>query len=119
VGISKGGNPFCPPQNIDGMQSALFSELSEERWLAGLDLDPSLNRAAYHVCELNAIHPFREGTGRAIRFYIDVLSVRSRGDLFDWTQAGAEGYSQACIEGFNQDYRRLRLILMRCADQGE
>lgn len=116
MGIPKGGTLFCPPQNIDVMLSALFSELSKERWLAGLGLDPFLNRAAYYVCELNAIHPFREGNGRAIRFYIDALSVRSRGDLFDWTQAGAEEYLQACIEGFNQDYRLIEVILMRCAD---
>jgi cell filamentation protein len=73
VGISKGGPPFCPPQNIDMPMGALFSELEKDRWLAGLNLESFLGRAAYYACEINAVHPFREGNGRAIRFYLDVL----------------------------------------------
>lgn len=30
-----------------------------------------------------AVHPFREGNGRAISFYLDALSPRVRGDVFD------------------------------------
>jgi fido (protein-threonine AMPylation protein) len=65
------------------------------------------------------VHPFREGNGRAIRFYLDVLSARARGDIFDWMRAGADEYLQACIEGFNQDYGRMRAILLRCAQSEE
>ena len=39
VGISKGGTPFCPPQNIDTMMNAIFTELEQELWLSGLDLE--------------------------------------------------------------------------------
>jgi fido (protein-threonine AMPylation protein) len=46
VGIAKGGTPFCPPQNIDAMMSSLFSELEREGWLAGLNLDSFIERAA-------------------------------------------------------------------------
>lgn len=115
VGISKGGTPFCPPQNIGGMMNALFAELELERWLAGLDLDSFLERAGYYTCELNAIHPFREGNARAIRFYIDFLSALTRGDIFDWTQTNADEYLQACVAGFRGDYTRMKLVLQRCA----
>ena len=118
VGISKGSTPFCLPQNIDAMMTALFAELEGERWLVGLDLESFIARAAYYVCEVNAVHPFREGNGRAIRFYIDVLSAKSRGDIFDWTRADAREYLAACIEGFNQDYSKMRAILTDCADAG-
>jgi cell filamentation protein len=47
VGISKGGTPFCPPQNIDTMMNAIFTEIEQERWLGGLDLDTFIERAAY------------------------------------------------------------------------
>lgn len=115
VGISKGGTPFCPPQNIDLMMGGLFSELERERWLAGLDLESFLVRAAYYACEINAVHPFREGNGRAIRFYFDVLSARTRGDLFDWTLTSEDEYLRACIEGFSQDYGLMKAVLRRCA----
>jgi cell filamentation protein len=115
VGISKGGTPFCPPQNIEGMMSTLFAELERERWLSGLGAERFLERAAYYVCEINAVHPFREGNGRAIRFYIDVLSARARGDLFDWTLTGEDEYLRACVAGFSQDYGPMLAVLERCA----
>lgn len=115
VGISKGGTPFCPPQNIAVTMGALFAGLERERWLAGLGPEEFLERAAYYVCELNAVHPFREGNGRAIRFYLDVLSARARGDIFDWTLAGEEEYLQACVAGFAEDYDPMLDVLRRCA----
>jgi cell filamentation protein len=115
VSISKGGTPFCPPQNIDAVMSALFSEFEQERWLSGLALDSFLERAAYYVCEMNAVHPFREGNARTIRFYIDVLFALTRGDLFDWTQTNTEEYLEACVAGFRGDYSRMNVVLQRCA----
>jgi cell filamentation protein len=115
VGIAKGGTPFCPPQNIDAMMSSLFIELEREQWLAGLDLDSFIGRAAYYTCEINAVHPFREGNGRAIRFYVDVLSAKARDDIFDWTKSSADEYLQACVAGFQQNYSRMISVLKRCA----
>ena len=115
VGISKGGTPFCPPQNIDTMMNEIFNELEKEGWLGGLEFDTFIERAAYYICEINAVHPFREGNGRAIRFYIDVLSARTCGDIFDWTQSSPDEYLQACIAGFQQDYSLMISALKRCA----
>jgi cell filamentation protein len=115
VGIAKGGTPFCPPQNIDAMMSSLFAELGREQWLAGLDLDSFIERTAYYICEISAVRPFREGNGRAIRFYVDVLSAKARGDIFDWTRSSADVYIQACVAGFQQDYSRMISVLKRCA----
>lgn len=115
VGISKGGTPFCPPRNIDSTMTDIFTELERERWLFGLDLGVFIERAAYYICEINAVHPFREGNGRAIRFYVDVLSARTRGDIFDWTKSTADEYLQACVAGFQQDYNLMIKNLKRCA----
>lgn len=115
VGISKSGTPFCPPQNIDRMMKAIFVELERERWLKGLAPDSFMERAAYYICEINAVHPFREGNGRAIRFHIDVLSVLTRSDLFDWTRTSADEYLKACVAGFQQDYSLMVSVLKKCA----
>ncbi len=115
VGISKGGTLFCPPQNIEGMMRSLFAGLERERWLTGPEPEEFLGRAAYYVCELNVVHPFREGNGRAIRFYLDVLSARARGDIFDWTLAAEEEYLRACVAGFAEDYGPMLAVLTRCA----
>lgn len=115
VSISKGGTPFCPPQNIDAMMNALFAELEREGWLSGLGTGPFMERAAYYACEINAVHPFREGNGRAIRFYLDVLSARTRGDIFDWTLTSEEEYLRACAAGFGHNYGPMVAVLGRCA----
>ena len=95
--------------------SSLFTELEREHWLEGLDLDSFIGRAAYYICEINAVHPFREGNGRAIRFYVDVLSAEARADIFDWTRLSADEYLQACIAGFQRNYSRMISVLKRCA----
>jgi cell filamentation protein len=115
VGISKGGTPFCAPANIEVMMKPLFEELRLEDWLSGLDLQAFTERTAYLACEINAIHPFREGNGRAIRFYLDVLSVRVRGDLFDWTLTTPEDYLRACVAGFEKNYDPMTSLLRKCA----
>jgi cell filamentation protein len=53
--------------------------MEREGWLSGFTTDPFMERAAYYACEINAVHPFREGNGRAVRFYLDVLSAHTRG----------------------------------------
>ncbi|HEX8891457.1 MAG TPA: Fic family protein [Pyrinomonadaceae bacterium] len=115
VGISKGGTPFCPPHNIDRMMNDIFAGLDKERWLNGTDLESFIERAAYYICEINAVHPFREGNGRAIRFYIDVLSARARADIFDWTLTREDEYLRACVAGFDQDFDPMITLLRRCA----
>ncbi len=115
MGTSKSGTPFCPPHNIDAMMGALFAGLEREEWLLGLDAGPFTERAAYYTCEINAVHPFREGNGRAIRFYLDVLLARTRGDLFDWTLTSEDEYLRACVAGFSQDYGPMVALLGRCA----
>jgi hypothetical protein len=47
----------------------------------------------------------------AIRFYIDVLSAHTRGDLFDWTLTSEDEYLRACIPRFSHDYGPCALCL--------
>ena len=39
----------------------------DRRFLRGLDRDVFTGRLAYYLGEVNALHPFREGNGRAKR----------------------------------------------------
>jgi cell filamentation protein len=97
------------------MMNIIFVGLDKERWLSGSDLESFIERAAYYICEINAVHPFREGNGRAIRFYMDVLSARTRADIFDWTLTSEDEYLRACVAGFGQDFDPMIALLQRCA----
>ena len=62
-----------------------FAKLAAENHLKGLDADAFANRAAYYLGELNAIHPFREGNGRAQREFIRELAAEA-GYRINWNR---------------------------------
>lgn len=74
IDISKGNNRFAHHAHIAGAAATLFKQLAEEKNLAGLDAASFSNRAAYYLGELNALHPFREGNGRAQREFASHLA---------------------------------------------
>lgn len=73
--ISKGDTMFARSQHIKGYTNKILTELKMEVYLKGLPLNQFSNRIAYYMAELNIIHPFREGNGRAIREFIRSLAA--------------------------------------------
>jgi len=83
VNIYKGDSPFAPPLNIQPTLADLLSKLKAERLLSGLRAEEFAPRAAFYLGEINAIHPFREGNGRAQREFIRQLAVQA-GHPLSW-----------------------------------
>lgn len=42
--------------------------------------------------EMNAAHPFREGNGRSMRIWLDLIFKREIGCVTDWSRIGKEDY---------------------------
>jgi cell filamentation protein len=61
------GAVFCLPQYVESSAAVIFRELHDEDCLRGLRHDMFVGRLAYYLGEVNALHPFREGNGRAQR----------------------------------------------------
>jgi cell filamentation protein len=57
-----------------------------------------------------ALHPFREGNGRAAREFFRTLSLAA-GYYLDWGAADAEMLLEADINAFDRDYKPLKEIL--------
>jgi cell filamentation protein len=74
---------FCLPQYIDSSASAIFGELHGEDCLRGLPRDAFVRRLAHYLGEVNALHPFREGNGRAQRALFGQLA-RDAGFTLAW-----------------------------------
>jgi cell filamentation protein len=74
VPISKGGNPFCYPEHIEAQANELFGQLADANCLQGLSKEDFAKQAAHFLAELNAIHPFREGNGRAQLTFLTLLA---------------------------------------------
>ena len=78
IDISKGANRFAHYAHIHNAAAPIFLQLAKENHLAGLDTAAFSNCAAYYLGELNALHPFREGNGRALREFISHLAHANR-----------------------------------------
>jgi cell filamentation protein len=73
VNIAKGGHMFCLVPHIAGQMEQRFNTIQAENGLKGLTREEFAARAAEHICEINAIHPFREGNGRTQRSFLGRL----------------------------------------------
>jgi cell filamentation protein len=63
----------------------VFNELANENQLRGLDKKQFIARLAYFYDQLNYIHPFREGNGRAQRVFWSRVA-HDAGYSIDWNK---------------------------------
>ncbi|MGR5149639.1 putative adenosine monophosphate-protein transferase Fic [Photobacterium alginatilyticum] len=99
VDITKGQTRFCHMENIQREAEKLFKELEQEEFLCGLPFDTFIKRMAHYYCELNIIHPFREGNGRVQRIFFEILAINAGYEvcweginLKEWVDANQMGY---------------------------
>ncbi|WP_213974965.1 Fic/DOC family protein [Tepidanaerobacter acetatoxydans] len=74
VDISK-GIWFARHNYIPLEGQKLFFNLKRERYLADMPFDKFCERLAHYKTEINMLHPFREGNGRAIREFTRLLAA--------------------------------------------
>jgi cell filamentation protein len=65
-----------------------------------LDVHTFSIRAGYYLGELNTIHPFREGNGRAQREFIRELAAEA-GYRINWARVTREQMFDASVESHN------------------
>ncbi len=112
VRISKGGSAFCYPEYIDQEMQKLFDGLEHQNYLHELSADVFATRAAHFLATLNAIHPFREGNGRAQTSFILLLADRADHPLnIDKLVPGR--FMEAMIASFEKDEQQLAVELKR------
>jgi cell filamentation protein len=87
VAIAK-GTWFCLPQYIESAAAEVFRALHGENLLRGLPRDVFTERLTYYFGEVNAVHPFREGNGRAQRAFFQQLASDA-GFILDWQHLDA------------------------------
>ncbi len=108
---SKGSSTFAHPKHLAGQLKQLFDELAEEAYLKGLSKDVFIQRLAHYLAELNALHPFREGNGRAVREFARQLALNA-GYRLDWSKIAEPAHIiNAFVDSFNKDNERLEALL--------
>ena len=63
--------------------------------------------------ELNALHPFREGNGRTIRLFLDLLATQSGYHPVDWKKTRHDEYIAACKLGMIKKHSVMKKIVYR------
>ena len=81
VNISKGGFRFAPImyldialENIEKMPQSTFEEIVEK------------------YVEMNVAHPFREGNGRSMRIWLDLILKKELNLVVDWSMIDKDDY---------------------------
>ena len=102
------GFAFVP--YIASSLAQLSSELRNEQYLAGMETPEFAKRASYYLGQLNAIHPFREGNGRAQNELLRHLAHRNKMNL-SWSGVTHEQLYEAArrsyLKGDNTGFERI------------
>ena len=75
---------FPPPVFIVQSLDGIFAKLASEDHLKALHADRFSERAAFYLGEINAVHAFRDGNGRAQREFLRTLALHA-GHRLVWT----------------------------------
>jgi cell filamentation protein len=108
--LSKGNSIFCRGQYIVENAKIIFENILRENNLLGLNKSKFIERMAYYMGEINALHPFREGNGRTAREFFRQLSINAKYTL-NFSKIEKEELLTADIEAFNGKYDKLINIL--------
>ena len=93
---------FTPPELIEAELSKLFGQLAGEHFLEGLPRKEFVSKIAVLHSGINRIHPFREGNGRAQRWFVRLLAA-SLGYNLHFEVISMERLVQASILSANGD----------------
>ena len=89
------------------MAEEIFQKLSNDNFLKNQnDRDDFINDLAFYMGESEALHPFREGNGRVIRFFFYEL-IKQAGHDVDWSEADPDRMLEGSIAAIDGDYQPL------------
>jgi cell filamentation protein len=109
VAIAK-GSVFCLPRYIETSAAEIFGQLRRESFLQGLAREEFLDRLTFYLGEVNALHPFHEGNGRAQRAFIEQLAGDA-GYTLNWQHLDANRNVTASAAIMHGDLAPMRKML--------
>ncbi len=113
VEISKNGMMFCSSnylaQSMKDFEKVFKQNIPIEKDSKSI---VSSKLAVIH-CELNAIHPFREGNGRTIRLFLDLIAGSIGYQPIDWSKSTQKEYMNACVKGMQQNYTPMQKVIYK------
>lgn len=115
VDISKGNTRFANVRFIEKEAHKLFFQLKQEKFLTQTAASEFAVRLAHYYSELNVIHPFRDGNGRAQRILFEALAINA-GQAIRWRTIEASEWLEANIAAYHCKLAPLASLLQRALD---
>ena len=113
VDVAKGSTRFCTASRIEPEAGKIFSNLARENWFSGCTRDQLIENIAEFIGDLNVLHPFREGNGRAMRLLSDFIVINA-GYQVDWAPVDSALWLQANIDSVACDYHAMQQVYSLC-----
>ena len=106
VNIAKGNFRFAPLmylqvslENIDKMPQSSYDEIIEK------------------YVEMNIAHPFREGNGRSMRIWLDLMLKKELHQVIDWSKVHKEDYLLAMERSLIRDIEIKHVLKQALTDE--
>ncbi|MGE0470521.1 MAG: Fic/DOC family protein [Nitrospira sp.] len=112
VDVIKDTSRFAHHAYLERAAETIFRELAQENHLRGLEPAEFSRRAAHDLAELNALHPFREGNGRAQREFLSQLA-RENDYAIAWDHITPADMLDASRRSFAGDLAPLTTLIQR------
>ena len=112
VDLTKDTNRFAHHAHLERAAAPIFRELAQEHYLRGLEPAEFSRRAAHYLAELNALHPFRDGNGRALRALFSQVAHDS-GYTIIWKNMTQADMLEASRRSFSGDLAPLTTLIQR------
>ena len=110
--MSRGGNAFCYAEHIDANAAKLFRTLDQDVFAGSAKRANFIDAASEFLGELNAIHCFRDGNGRAQITFLHLVADRACHPM-QLARVKRKTFLPAMIASFHSDLGPLRKELAK------
>lgn len=114
VDIAKPPTRFCTAPRIEPEANRLFRTLAAANWFEGMTREQLIPVVADFYGEVNMIHPFREGNGRAQRILFEHIVINVGFEISWWQVEEAEWIAANIAAAVAFDAGPLVRIFERC-----
>lgn len=118
VNISKDKSMFCPYLNLDSFSKEIFTKLKNDNFLKNYEdiskKSEFIDKLSFYICELNVLHPFNEGNGRALRLFFDMIVTYNGYEYINYEEALENNeYINASVDCMIADCEKIKAIITK------